>query len=168
VSDAWDVVPITSIAPADAERLRRFHKRLSEDTVYLRYHGAHPRLADDEVGFFTGVDGHHHIARVARDADGELLGVCRFIEMPGDARTGEVAIVVADAAQGHGCGHELLRQVLIDARREGFDRAEADILAGNLRARGLFASVAAELGIPVTARRRGGEIVLDLNLAASA
>jgi GNAT superfamily N-acetyltransferase len=138
---------IRPIGPVDAARLRRFHARLSDQTVYRRYHGPHPTLEDRELTFLTGADGRDHIAWVAVGEDGEILAVCRLIGDPARPGEGEIAIVVADAAQHHGVGHDLLARVLDEAPRVGFRRVQALVLATNMPARRLFPAVADELGI---------------------
>jgi RimJ/RimL family protein N-acetyltransferase len=155
------------IEPADAERLRRFHTRLSDETVYRRYHGPHPTLADHELAFLCGADGRRHIARVAIDDDGEIAGVCRLIGDPAREGEGEIAIVVADAAQHHGVGHELLVRVLDEGARAGFRRLDALMLATNARARRLFLGVAEERGIPWDLAVSGGVAELHLSLPAA-
>ena len=152
------------IESADATRLERFHARLSEASVYRRYHGMHPVLREEELRFFTGADGREHIAWVACDAEGELQGVCRVIGSNDEPGTGEVAIVVADDAQHAGVGHDLLRRVLDEAAAAGFERVEALILASNTGARRLFLSVAEEKGIPWFATVADGELELQLDL----
>ncbi len=159
-----EVAELRPIAPADADRLRRFHERLSPDTVYRRYHGPHPYLDEGEIRFFVGADHEHHLAWVACDEDGELLGVCRLIGEGEAPERGEIAIVVEDRAQGTGVGRALLDRVLADAAEHGFETVEALILATNRPARRLFASVAAEREIPTRTTVADGvaELLLDL------
>ena len=38
-------------------RIQRFHHRLSERSIYLRFFAAKPQLSDMETGYFTNVDG---------------------------------------------------------------------------------------------------------------
>ena len=150
------------IAPDDAERLRRFHTRLSSETIYRRYHAPHPVLDERELEYLVSADGTHHLAWVACDGAGEIMAVCRLIESA--PHEGEIAIVVADDAQGHGLGHQLLARVLEEARRRGFRRLDALILATNMRARRLFMTVADELGIPWIVAVSDGVAELELRL----
>jgi RimJ/RimL family protein N-acetyltransferase len=155
---------IRPIAPSDADRLRRFHARLSSETIYGRYHGVHPRLADSEVAFLVAADGRRHVAFVACDDDGELLGVCRLIGDGEEPDSGEIAVVVADSAQHHGLGHELVSRVLAQASRAGFRHVRALILATNHAARHLFVCVAEEDGVPFSTDISGGVVDLRLEL----
>ena len=44
------------ITPDDADRLRRFHDSLSDDTIYYRFFAPYPELSDRDVRRFTTVD----------------------------------------------------------------------------------------------------------------
>ena len=46
-----------AIAPENGSALQRFHHRLSERSIYLRFFAAKPQLSDMETGYFTNVDG---------------------------------------------------------------------------------------------------------------
>ncbi len=164
-----ELAGLRPIEPGDADRLRRFHERLSPETVYRRYHGPHPYLDEGEIRFFVGADHEHHLAWVACDEEGELLGVCRLIGDGDPAERGEVAIVVEDRAQGAGVGRALLDRVLADAADHGFETVEAMIVATNRAARGLFAAVTAEREIPTRAAMHDGvvELLLDLRPGAA-
>ena len=54
-----------AIAPDNASALQRFHHRLSERSIYLRFFAAKPELSDREAGYFTNVDGINRFALVA-------------------------------------------------------------------------------------------------------
>jgi hypothetical protein len=47
-----------AIAPENASALQRFHHRLSERSIYLRFFAAKPELSDREASYFTNVDRH--------------------------------------------------------------------------------------------------------------
>jgi hypothetical protein len=44
-----------AIAPENASALQRFHHRLSERSIYLRFFAAKPELSDRKAGYFTNV-----------------------------------------------------------------------------------------------------------------
>jgi hypothetical protein len=60
-------VHLRPIRPDDADRLREFHSRLSQQTVFNRYFAYRPSLSDSDVHHFTHVD-HDSRVGVRRDA----------------------------------------------------------------------------------------------------
>lgn len=92
------------IEAADGARLRRFHSRLSARTIYLRYHAPHPDLREGELRFLVNPDPSKHVAWVACDEAGEIVGVCRVVAQDCLRSRGDIAIVVADDAQRTGVG----------------------------------------------------------------
>jgi len=135
----------------DKDALVRFHRHLSEETRYRRYHAAKGELTSSELRHLTEVDGHRHIALVAElwppehdataDAGAgvaELAGVARLVETPAHPGEAEIAIVVRDDVHGNGLGAELVAGVLRRGRREGVRTAVAMVQADNHRALRLF------------------------------
>jgi hypothetical protein len=90
---------IRSIRPDDAQRLRAFHARLSEDTIRNRFFGPHRCLAESEVLRFTSPAAGHEVA-LAATSDEVIIGVARAIRL-GSGDVAEVAFVVEDAYQHH-------------------------------------------------------------------
>jgi GNAT superfamily N-acetyltransferase len=124
-------VHLRDIRPDDGSALVAFHSRLSENTVVLRFFGAHPELSKREVEHFTHVDGIDRVALVA-ERSGGIVAVGRYDRIPGrdDA---EVAFVVADAYQGNGIGTILIEQLVRIARSHGIRRLVAETLTENRR-----------------------------------
>ena len=118
------------ISPEDAEGLREFHARLSEQTVYFRFFAPHPELSDEEVHRFTTVD---HVDRVALviTVRHRIVGIGRFDRVQ-DA-TAEVAFVIRDDYQGLGLGSLLLEHLAAAGREVGIERFVADVLPTNAR-----------------------------------
>jgi acetyltransferase len=138
-------IRLRDIRSNDKAALTRFHRRLSADTRYRRYHAAKGELSKSDLRYLTEVDGHHHVALVAEVApvhgDGavaELAGVARIVEDPARPGEAEVAIVVRDDAHGHGLGADLVTGVLRRGREEGMRVAVAQVQADNHRALRLF------------------------------
>jgi GNAT superfamily N-acetyltransferase len=140
---------LRDIRSNDKAALVRFHRRLSDDTRYRRYHAAKGELTTRDLRNLTEVDGHRHVALVAEvpppelDAADhaevpELAGVARIVadpERPGEA---EVAVVVRDDVHANGLGAALVEGVLARGRREGVRIAVAQVQADNHRALRLF------------------------------
>lgn len=117
------------IRPDDGPALTRFHSCLSSHSVYLRYFGAHPNLAQAEVHRFTHVDYELRMALVVEDGD-QLVAVARY-ECAAGGSEAEVAFVVADDYQHHGLGSSLLDQLAWWAWRHGITSFAAETLAEN-------------------------------------
>jgi acetyltransferase len=110
----------------------KFHQRLSEESVRLRYFGSvsvenrteHERLVRS---CFNDYD--REIALVA-ERNKEIIGVARLIKGRGNEEA-EFAIVISDAWQGMGIGTELLNRLVEVGRAEKIRRITGSILAEN-------------------------------------
>ena len=129
-------VHLRPIRPDDGDRLRAFHSRLSEQTVYNRFFAYRPVLSDADVARFTQVD-HADRAAIVATLHGQIVGVVRYDRLPGTAE-GEVAFVVEDAHQGRGLGPVLLEHLAAAARERGIERFTADTLPTNRAMLGVF------------------------------
>jgi len=123
-------VRVRPIAPDDGERLARFHRSLSDETVYFRFFAPYPELTERDIHRFTNVDHDDRVALVAT-VGGELIGVGRYDRI--DARDAEVAFVVRDDHQGRGLGSVLLEHLAAAARERGIRRFVAEVLPTNRR-----------------------------------
>lgn len=126
---------IRPLRPEDAEAIRRFHQRLSPETVRLRYFGAHPRLSEREVERLVHNDPEH--LGIVAERDSDMLAVAQYDRPPGSEEA-EVAFVVEDAHQGLGLGTLLLEHLAARGRRSGIKRFVADTLFDNRRMLGVF------------------------------
>jgi len=117
----------------DEERLLALFYRLSQHTVYLRFHHVLTRMSKEEVQRYTTVDYENTFALVAtlgEDIEEKIIAVGRYARLPkGDAA--EAALVVEDAYQGKGIGTHLLEQLAVIAREKGISFFEADVLGEN-------------------------------------
>ncbi|MEO3873084.1 GNAT family N-acetyltransferase [Nonomuraea sp. B12E4] len=126
---------VRPIRPADADRLRSFYSRLSDESIYFRFFGPRPRLSDREVERFTNVDYVNRVALIATIGD-EMVAVIRYDRTgPGEA---EVAFLVEDAHQGRGVASVLLEHLAATARERGIEHFVADVLPANKRMTGLL------------------------------
>jgi RimJ/RimL family protein N-acetyltransferase len=154
-------VSVRPIRPTDAEALRRFHRRLSERSVYQRFFAPLPELGEAQARHFAQVDGQQRYALVALDPDrpGELVAVIRFDREPGTDRA-EYAAVVADRWQGHGLGRLMTLRLISAARRRGIRRFYAFVLPENARMLGLLR----DLGLPERIRFADGVDRVEVDL----
>lgn len=129
-------VHVRPISPRDADHLRAFHARLSDETVFLRFFSTKPTLSAEEVERFTHVDNHGRVALVAELGD-RIVGVARY-DRESAAESAEVAFVVGDEDQGRGIGTVLLEHLAAAARERGITRFVAQTLAQNYRMLGVL------------------------------
>ena len=110
-------VPFRLIRPDDVPALQRFHGRLSERSIYLRFFGSLEELPEEKARFFAHVDGVDHLAFVALDPDDpdEIIALVRYDREPGSERA-EYAALVEDRWQDHGVGIDLTRRLVDEAR----------------------------------------------------
>lgn len=108
------------IQPDDVPALQRFHDRLSERTIYLRFFGSLEELPEEKAQYFTHVDGEDHFALVALDPEDpdEIIAVVRYDREPNSERA-EYAALVEDSWQDHGLGIGLTRQLINEAKDKG-------------------------------------------------
>ena len=112
----------------DADRLRRFYSRLSDETIYFRFFSLLRELSDKDVEHFTVVDHHDRAALIATVGD-EMIGVVRYERI--DETTAEVAFNIEDAYQGRGVGSIFLEHIAAAARERGISIFVADVLPAN-------------------------------------
>ncbi len=154
-------VPVRPIYPSDAAPLQAFHRRLSEQSIYLRFFAMLPALVDERARYFADVDGVDRVALVALDpaAPDTIIAVVRYDRLPGTDQA-EYAAVVTDRWQGRGIGAALSRQLIEIARHRGICQFVAIVLPENARMLHLFR----DLGLPEHTRWDAGtvRVVIDL------
>lgn len=114
------VIPFRTIQPDDVSALQRFHERLSEQTIHLRFFGSMKEFSEEKARYFAHVDGIDHFALVALDPDEpeEIIAVVRFDREPGSERA-EYAAIVEDRWQERGLGMRLTRHLIDEACDKG-------------------------------------------------
>ena len=151
-------------ASEDADRLVDFFAHLSNQSLFLRFHGFRA-LDQAAVQPFLDPDGASRGALAGSlDEDGRE----RFVALGsyarlGDSDTAEMAFAVADDEQGRGIGTRLLEQLALAARRHGISRFVADVLATNAAALAVFD----DAGFEVTQARDAGVIELGFPISAT-
>ena len=129
---------IRPIRPDDEPLMVKFHGRLSEQSVYLRYFHMEKldsRVAHDRLVKKCFIDYESEMALVAdwqdpSTGEREILAVGRMTKVP-DTCEAEVAVLVSDQAQKQGLGTELVRRLIEVARDEKLERIVAVILPEN-------------------------------------
>lgn len=138
---------VRPIRPDDEPMMVRFHKQLSERSVYYRF------FSPLELSFRTSherlitkcfIDYDREIALVAEyvgsNGNAEIVGIARMIrEHTGNSA--EVAFIVADSFQRKGLGHYLMERTIEIARKEGLSNLHGVLLSHNAEMRRLFEQV---------------------------
>jgi L-amino acid N-acyltransferase YncA len=139
------LVAYHAIAPENASALQRFHHRLSERSIYLRFFAAKPDLSDREAAYFTNVDRIDRFALVALDPERaeEIIAVVSF-DREGNTERAEYAAEVADRWQGRGLGMALTRRLIEAALKRDVRTFIGIVLPENRKMLHLFN----DLGLP--------------------
>jgi RimJ/RimL family protein N-acetyltransferase len=157
-------VPTRPIQPDDTEALQRFHLGLSDYSIYLRHVHSLPRLSEDQLRYFTTLDGVYRFAIVALDPNqpSEIIAVVRYEGDPGSDRA-EYAALVTDAWQGKGLGTALTRLLITAAVRNGIRCFYALVLPENIR----MMSLLRDLGFPERTRFEDGIAEIEVELVSA-
>jgi RimJ/RimL family protein N-acetyltransferase len=151
-----------AIAPDNASALQRFHHRLSERSIYLRFFAAKPELSDRKAGYFTNVDGINRFALVAVDPERpqEIIGVVSF-DREGTTERAEYAAAVEDRWQGRGLGLALTRRLIDAALKRDIRVFTGVLLPENTRMLNLLR----DLGLPERMRYEDGIEYVEIEMA---
>jgi len=149
------------IRPDDLAALQRFHTRLSQQSIYLRFFGVMPELSEERARYFTHLDGVDRFAWIGIDPrqPDEIIGVVRMDREPG-TDGGEYAAIIEDRWQGRGVGFALTRLVIDAARRRGYRILFAIVMPENLRMLNLLR----DLGLPTHTRWVDGAQRVEVDL----
>ncbi|HEX6709710.1 MAG TPA: GNAT family N-acetyltransferase [Rubrobacter sp.] len=150
-----------AIAPDNAAALQRFHHRLSQRSIYLRFFGAKPELSDRKAGYFTNVDGANRFALVALDPEHTegIIAVVSF-DREGDTDRAEYAAAVENRWQGRGLGLALTRCLIEAAIKRGIRVFTGVVLFENRRMLNLLR----DLGLPEKLRYEEGIEYVEIEL----
>ncbi|MGW2220468.1 bifunctional acetate--CoA ligase family protein/GNAT family N-acetyltransferase [Nonomuraea sp. NPDC001684] len=144
------IAHVRPLLPTDRDALHELVDRSSERSAYLRFFTGGRNTAHSYMDRVTsaGYEGHALVATM-RD---RLVGVAEYIPM--DERRADLAILIDDAAHGHGLGTLLLEHVALDAAEHGVRELVADVLTENRP----MLRVLHDLGLDVAQRVDGGTV----------
>jgi RimJ/RimL family protein N-acetyltransferase len=131
-----EAVLVRPLERPDATALARAVEQMSELSRYRRFHTGMSRLSEDMLTTLTDIDHHDHEAVIALRPDSnqdpaELLGLARFVRIPGQPDTAELAVGVADSWQRRGLATVLLCQLAERAATVGINHFTATVLTDN-------------------------------------
>ena len=158
-------VTIRPIRPEDEPAMSKFHEKLSERSVYLRFFQPlklSQRTSHERLTRACFIDYDREIALIAeREVNGEtqILAVARMSQLHG-LNESELAAVAIDEAQRKGLGTELYRRLIEVARAEKLDKVVSNMLPENREMR----SLCAKLGFKMYASLEDNMICAELEL----
>jgi len=160
------------MSPADAPLLVDLYNRLSPESRRRRFHYpldiVDERKLAEESQRLANVDNRTQggaVVAIEQAADGEhIVAVARLMRPAGepDAPEVEAAITVRDDYQGRGLGTELLRRMVLLAKRMHAEIIVAEIEADNYAAVRLFR----ELNLVTVATTTHGETTMRMEVPA--
>ena len=155
------VITLREVRPDDKDAIAAGFAALSPESRYRRFFTAMSRLSGSDLRYLTEVDHADHEAVLGFTADGEPVGVARYVrgDIPEEA---EVAVAVVDAWQGRGAATAMLERLIERARENDIERFVASVLQENEEALELFRSVAP--GDPQPRRVVPGQVELLITL----
>src|SRR5918998_222302 len=150
-----------AMVPDCASALQRFHHRLSERSIYLRFFAAKPELSDREAEYFTNVDRVNRFALVAVDPERpeEIVAVVSF-DREGTTERAEYAAEVEDRWQGRGLGLALTRRLIEAALKRDVRVFTGVVLPENARMLNLLR----DLKLPEKLRCENGVEFVEIEL----
>ncbi|ABG05990.1 GCN5-related N-acetyltransferase [Rubrobacter xylanophilus DSM 9941] len=157
------LVQYRPISPHDKEALKRFHRRLSWRSVYLRYFGSMKELPDRKAGRLARLGGGEGFALVALDPEHpeEIIAIVLYVR-EGEADRAEYAALVEDRWQGRGLGLGLTRRLADIAAARGVRRFWGVFLPENTRMLNLLR----DLGLPERFYLENGLEHVEIDLLA--
>ncbi len=158
---------IRPIRPEDEPLLVRFHSRLSERSVRMRYFA--PLMLDlrtdhDRLTRVCFNDYDREIALVVDYIDPtshqrEIAGVARLSKIPNKAHA-ELSVLISDTMQNRGLGMELAKSLLKIAREEKLTKVSAEMLSENLDMQRVFEKLGFTLTSPADEQTVRAELEL--------
>lgn len=128
-------VLLRPVRPEDAEAQKRFVARLSDLTLYRRFHAPIRELSPERLVRFTQIDYDREMAFVAIDIDeedgSEEIRAFGQYNRVVDGDDAEFGIAVEDAWQGRGLGFAMMEAIESCARDRHVSRINGFVLADN-------------------------------------
>ena len=142
--------------PGDYDDVKAFYDRLSPEGRYMRFHGM--VRTDIPSRYVVEAGGVDRVALICRHGE-RVVAVASYerLREPGVA---EVAFAVADDFRRRWTATRLLEQLAAIAAERGIRRFDAEVLADNHAALGVFR----EAGFKVRRKGAGGEVTLMLDV----
>jgi len=142
----------------DADAMLEFFSRLSERSLYLRFHGF-PAMGPKLVAPFLDPDWEERGSLIGCH-EGRMVALANFARLR-DPRRAEVAFTVADDFQGRGVGTRLLERLAALAGEAGIEHFVAEVLPENQNMLVVFR----DAGFEMTRVLEGGSVEVRFPIA---
>lgn len=159
-------VTIRPIRPEDEPKMVEFNRKLTPDTIYLRYFhpiSAAQLVAHEQLARLCFIDYEREMNLVAErlneQGNPEIIGLGQLTKLHG-SRDAEFAILISDDFQRQGLGTELLTRLVAFGRDEKLEHIVAEILPENEGMK----RVSSRLGFSMRMNRVEGVIEASLTL----
>jgi acetyltransferase len=129
---AGEALTVRAIRPSDAVRLVEMIDRCTPEDVRLRFVAGMRHLSATLAASLCQIDYDRHMALLAEDGAGDILGVARLVEDP-EGETAEFALIVRSDRQNRGLGRRLLQAILEYGHDRGLREIWGDVAADNAR-----------------------------------
>jgi acetyltransferase len=162
MTKSGEEVLIRPIRPEDEPEMIKFHKDLSERSVYLRYFQPlkfSRRTAHERLTRICFIDYNREMALVVErstpQGEREIIAVGRMSKLHGVPEA-ELAALVRDGCQGKGLGSELYRRLVQIARDEKLQKVHSNMLRENAE----MIAICRHLGFHLTADQEGDNLIV--------
>src|SRR6266511_4257690 len=146
--------------PEDAGGLLAFFRHLSDQSLYLRFHG-YPSVDERLVEPVLDPDWAERGALIGTK-DGRIVAVANYVRLR-DLRTAEVAFAVADELQGRGIATRLLERLAAAASSVAIEEFIAEVMLRNTAMLHVFA----DAGFETTRQTASGTVEVHLSLGST-
>jgi acyl-CoA synthetase (NDP forming)/RimJ/RimL family protein N-acetyltransferase len=128
--------------PEDLPDVESFMKRVSHESLYMRFMAAISAVSPDIIKELCAGDFKNRgclLAKTGDETDSKVIGLGNYVSI-GNGRTAEVAFLIEDNYQGKGIGTLMLERLAGLAVANGFVEFEAEVLSDNQQMINVFKS----------------------------
>ena len=159
-------VLIRMLGPDDRDKIVAAFGKLDPQSIYTRFFSFKKELSDADLKRLEETDPSTGLALAAfvGEGDGEtVIGAASYVALPSTEglRTAEVAFTIEEDYQGQGLASRLFAALVAIARQHGFQRLEAEVLAGNAPMLAVFE----RSGLLLAKKKEGGVVHVAMDLA---
>ena len=156
-SSLGKTIVVRPLDNGDTGTILALFERMSGASRAARFHGAKPRLRDEELALLSTVGPDRHVLVAWIEGDPAPAASARLVRDADDRRAAEIAFEVADCYQHRGIATALVEMLLEDARAAGITRVEGVVQPTNRAALALLRRVLAH----ATSRYEDGAILVS-------